>query len=121
MRQFFVAPLPLRSGLYPLIQRLQHPGVHRSNDVYGGVQLLLGHPCLPCVRKAALDSGVAKSHHRDRQTDEHLLPLGEALNGMGISIERSEISLFHAAVLLSKAWGYAVLQTIHKHRPTLRA
>ena len=89
-------------GLDPLIQRLQHPRIHGGDDVDGGVEFFFGHPRFPCVRKAAFDSGFAKAHHRHGQTDEHLFPFGEALDGMSVAIERFKISLFHGAELLSK-------------------
>ncbi|HZD40253.1 MAG TPA: hypothetical protein VE131_05990 [Terriglobales bacterium] len=81
--------------LDPLIQRLHHPGVHGGDDVYGGVELFLGHACFPCVRKAALHSGVTKAHHGDRQAHEHFFPVSEALDGMGITVKCSEVGLFH--------------------------
>jgi hypothetical protein len=53
--------LPL---LDPLVKRFQHAGINRGNHVDRGVQFFFSHPCFPCVRKAPLDSRIAKAHHR---------------------------------------------------------
>jgi hypothetical protein len=93
-----VAPLhSLRfiSLLDPLIERLKHSSVHRRDDIHRRVELFFGHSRFPCVRKAAIDSGIAEPHHRDREADQHLLAFGEALGRMRVPIERSEVSFFH--------------------------
>jgi hypothetical protein len=74
-----------------LIQRLQNSRVHRRDHIHCRIQLFFRHPSFPCVRKAPVNSRVAEPHHRDGKTDEHLLPLGETLHGMGVAIESSKI------------------------------
>jgi len=74
-----VVPELFVPGFDPLIQRLQHTRVH------GGVEFFLGHTCFPCVRKAAFDSGIAKAHHRQRQTHEHFLAVGEAFDRIALA------------------------------------
>jgi hypothetical protein len=59
-----------------LIQGLEDTGVHRRDDIHRRIQFFLGHSCFPCVRKASLDSGIAQSHHRNRQANEHLFSIG---------------------------------------------
>jgi hypothetical protein len=59
-----------------VIQRLQNSGIHGGNYIDRGVQLFFGHPCFPCVRKAALHSRIAKAHHRDGKAHQHFLTLG---------------------------------------------
>jgi hypothetical protein len=77
--------------LYPLIQRLQNPRVHRRNHVNRRVKLFFGHPRFPCVRKAPLHSGIAEAHRRHRQTNEHLLAISQTLDCMGVAVESSKI------------------------------
>jgi hypothetical protein len=79
------------SLLDPLIQRLQNPRVHRGDHIDCGIELFFRHPRFPCVRKASFNSRIAEPHHRDGETDEHLLAFGEAFDGMGVAIESSEI------------------------------
>jgi hypothetical protein len=83
--------LALASLLDPLIQRLQHTRIHGGNHINSRIELFFGHPCFPCVRKATVHSGIAKAHHRDGQTDEHLFPFGETLDGVSVTIESSKI------------------------------
>jgi hypothetical protein len=81
--------------LNPLIQRLQHTGIHRGDHVRRSIQFFFGHPCFPCVRKAALHSRIAKAHHRDGESHEHFLTLRQAIDGMCIAVESSEIGFLH--------------------------
>jgi len=60
----------------PLIQRLQHSRIYRSNHIHRCIEFFFRHPRFPCVRKAAFHSRVAEPHRRHGQTDEHLLALG---------------------------------------------
>ena len=83
------------SLLDPLIQRLQNTGIHRGDDIHSRIEFFFRHPRFPCVRKAPLNSGIAEAHRRHRQTDEHLLAFGEALDGMRLSIESSKIGFLH--------------------------
>src|SRR5205823_12765723 len=53
------------------------------------------HLGFPCVRKAPLHSRIAKPHHRDRQTDKHLFPLGETGHRMRITIELAKVGFAH--------------------------
>ena len=94
-----VAPLLPRASVSllatlfdPLIQRLQNPSVHRRDHIHRRIQFFFGHSRLPCVRKAPLDSRIAKPHHGDRETDQHLLPLGETFHRMGVAIKGSKVS-----------------------------
>ena len=77
-----------------LVQRLQDAGIHRRDDIYRRVQFFFPHACFPCIRKASFYSGIAKAHHRHRQTDGHLFSFRKALDGMGITIESSKIRSF---------------------------
>ena len=86
--------LTLTSRFDPLIQRLQNSRIHRRDYVNGGIQLFLRHPRFPCVRKAPLHSRIAQPHHRDREPYKHFLALGQTLDGVGVFIESSEVSLF---------------------------
>jgi hypothetical protein len=89
-----VAPLhSLRfiSLLDPLIERLKHSSVHRRDDVHRRVELFFGHSRFPCVRKATIDSRIAKPHHRNGKTDQHLFPLGKALDCMCFTIKGPKI------------------------------
>jgi hypothetical protein len=93
-----VAPLfilRLAALLDPLVERLQHSCIHRGDHVYRSIQLFFGHPRFPCVRKAPVHSRIAQVHHRYGQAHEHFLTLGQAVDGMGIAIESSEISFLH--------------------------
>ena len=83
------------SLLDPLIQRLQHPRIHRRNYIHRGVEFFFRHPRFPCVRKASFNSRIAEPHRRHRQTDEHLLAFDEAFDGMRVSIESSKIGFLH--------------------------
>jgi hypothetical protein len=89
-----VQRLCLNPLLNALIQRLQNSRIHRSNHVHRRVEFFFRHSRFPCVRKAPIHSRIAEPHHRDGETDEHLLALGEALDGMSIAIESSEICFF---------------------------
>ena len=68
--------LALIPSFDPLIQRLENSRVHCSDHIYGCVQFFFRHPSFPCVRKASVNSWIAEPHHRDGETDEHLLALG---------------------------------------------
>ena len=83
--------LALVSRFDSLIQRLQHSRVHRGDDVHRRIEFFFRHPRFPCVRKAPIDSRIAKAHHRDGKTDEHLFPLGEILDGVGVTVKCSKI------------------------------
>jgi hypothetical protein len=91
--------LRLGSLLDSLIQRLQHSSVHRGNHVNSGVQLFFSHPCFPCIRKAAFYSRVAEPHHRDRETDEHLLAFAEAFDVVGITVEGAKVGFLQLLIL----------------------
>ena len=86
--------LRLVSLLDPLIERLQHAGVHRGDHIHSGIQLFFAYPRFPCVRKASIHSRVAQPHHCNGEADEHLLALGEALDCVGITIECSKVWFF---------------------------
>ena len=83
------------SLLDALIEGLQHPCIDCGDHIYGRVQLFFSHACFPCVRKAPIHSRIAEPHHRNGETDEHFLALGEAFDGVRIAVECSEISFFH--------------------------
>ena len=91
----FLGFLPL---LDSLIERLKHARVHGGDHIDRGIQLFFGHPRFPCVRKAAIHSGIAEPHRRDREADEHLLALAKALDGMRISVECPKVGFCHAVV-----------------------
>lgn len=88
----FLALIPL---LDPLIERLHHSRIHRGNYINCGIQFFFRHPRFPCVRKAAVHSRIAEPHHRDGKTDQHLLAVGQALDGMRIAVKSSEICFCH--------------------------
>jgi hypothetical protein len=75
----------------PLVERLQNSGIHRGYHIDRSIQFFIRHPRFPCVRKAALHSRIAEAHHSDREAHEHFLTLSQALDGMGVAIESSEI------------------------------
>ena len=68
--------LSLASLLDPLIERLQDSRVYRGDHIYCCIKLFFRHPCFPCVRKAPINSRIAKPHHGDGETDEHLFLFG---------------------------------------------
>jgi hypothetical protein len=82
----------LISLLDPLIQRFKHSRIRRGYHVHRRVEFFFGHPRFPCVRKAPIHSRIAEPHHRDGETDKHLLALGEALHRVRIAIESPEVS-----------------------------
>jgi hypothetical protein len=90
--------LCLISLLDPLIQRLQHPGVHSGNDINRCIQLFLSHSRFPCVRKAAFHSRITEAHHRDGEADEHLLAFAKTFDGVSIAIEGSKVGFLHILV-----------------------
>ncbi len=98
VRSAFLGFIPL---LDSLIERLQHPGVHGGDHVHRRIQFFLGHARFPCVRKAAVHSRIAEPHHRDRQTHQHLLPIGEAGHRMGIPVKLSKVSFVHSKLPLA--------------------
>ena len=92
------ANLAFVSLLDPLIQRLQYTRVHGGDHVDRRIQLFLGHPGFPCIRKAAFHSRIAKPHRRDGEADEHLLAFAEAFDGVSITIEGSKIRFLHGLI-----------------------
>ena len=90
----------------PLIQRLQNPRVHGRNHIYRRIQLFLGHARFPCVRKAPLHSRITKPHHGDRETDQYLLPLSEALHRMGLVVKCTKISFLQSCSSLMPEYVY---------------
>ena len=74
-----------------LIQRLQHPGIDRGDHIDRSLQFFFRHPRFPCVRKAPVNSWITEAHHRDGETDQHLLALGETFDGVRVTVESSEI------------------------------
>jgi hypothetical protein len=72
-RFFWLALIP---SFDSLVQGLQNSRVHRGDHIDCGIEFFFGHARFPCVRKAAIHSRIAKAHHRDRQADKHLFPLG---------------------------------------------
>ena len=89
------------SGFDPLIQRLEHAGVHRGDDIHRRIELFFRHASFPCVRKAPFYSRVAKPYHRYRQPHEHFFPLAQAGRRMRISIKPAKISLCHLSASMS--------------------
>jgi hypothetical protein len=53
------------SRLDSLIQRFEYAGIDGCNDVNRSVEFFFRQPGFPCVRKAALRSGIAQAHHRN--------------------------------------------------------
>ena len=96
-----VSLLSFISLLNSLIERLKHACIDSGDYVHGRIQFFFGHPSFPCVRKAAIHSGIAEPHGRDREADKHLLALGEALDGMRISVECPKVGFFHIMLLLN--------------------
>jgi len=83
--------LALIPSFDPLIQRLENSRVHRGDDIHRRVELFFRHPRFPCVRKAPVNSWITEAHHRDGEADEHLFPVGETFDGVGIAVKSSEI------------------------------
>jgi hypothetical protein len=92
----------LGSLLDPLIERLQNARVHCGNHVDRGVQLFFGHARFPCIRKAPIHSRIAEPHHRNRETDEHLLALAETLHGVRVAVESSKVGFLHVIALSNR-------------------
>ena len=84
------------SLLDPLIERLQNTGVHCGDDIHRRVQLFFRHPRFPCVRKAPIHLRIAEPHHRDGETDQHLLAPGETFDGMRVAIERAKVGFLQS-------------------------
>jgi hypothetical protein len=74
-----------------LIQRLEHASVYCGYDIHCGIQFFFGHPRFPCVRKAAIHSRVTEAHHRDRESNKHLLTVREALDRVCFAVESSKV------------------------------
>lgn len=101
---FLLFGRPLRqlrfaSLLDPLVQRLQHTRIHRSDYVYCRIEFLFRHPRFPCVRKASFHSWVAQPHHRNSQADEHLFTIAETFDSVRVTIERAEIGFLQFGIL----------------------
>jgi hypothetical protein len=92
--------LTLISLLDPLIQRFEHSRIHRGDDIHSRIELFFGHPRFPCVRKAPIHSWIAESHHRNGETDQHLLALGETFDSVGITVEGSKVGFLQGSWLL---------------------
>lgn len=93
--------LRFTSLLDSLIQRLEHARIHRCDHIHRRIQLLFRHPRLPCVRKATIHSRIAEPHHRDGETDQHLLAIGQAFDRVRIAIEGSKIGFLHITAPLA--------------------
>jgi hypothetical protein len=89
----FLRPAAL---LNPLIQRLQHAGIHRGDDIDRRVQLFFAHSRFACIRKAPVDSRIAETHHRDRESDQHFLTIRKTLDGVRFPIKSSKVCFFHS-------------------------
>jgi hypothetical protein len=79
------------SRLDPLIERLQHPRIHRCDHVHRCVQFFFGHSRFPRVREATVDSRIAEPHHCNGETDQHLFALGETFDGVRVAVEGSKV------------------------------
>jgi len=88
------------SLLDPLIQRFEHSRVHRGDDIHRRIELFFRHPRFPCVRKAPIHSRIAKPHHRDGETDEHLFPLAQALYCMRVTIKGTKVGFLQVTAPL---------------------
>ena len=84
--------LPL---LDALVEGLQDAGVDGGDDVHRGIEVFLGNVCFPCVRKAAVHSGIAVPGHGHGEAEKDLLPFAEALDRVGVPIELTEVCLVH--------------------------
>jgi hypothetical protein len=78
-----------------LVQRLQHTRIHRGDNVHGGIQFFVTHTRFPCIRKAALHSWIAESHHRHGQAHKHLFAFAKTDHGMRIAVKRPEVGFIH--------------------------
>jgi hypothetical protein len=76
------------------MQRLQHTRIYGGNHIDRRVQFFFSHPRFPCVRKAAVHSGITEPHHRDRETDKHFFALGKTFDGVCVAVESSEVRFF---------------------------
>jgi len=90
----------LGSLLDSLIQGLQNTRIYGGDYVNCSIQLFLGHSRFPCVRKAAVHSRIAKPHHRDGETDEHLFPLAQALYCMRVTIKGTKVGFLQVTAPL---------------------
>jgi hypothetical protein len=112
--------------LNPLIQRLQHAGIHRGDDIDRRVQLFFAHSRFACIRKAPVDSRIAETHHRDRESDQHFLTLRETLDGVRFPIKSSKVCFFHnkspsAPILTERIkLGWSVVQ-VHRRYEVYRS
>jgi hypothetical protein len=105
------------SRLDPLIERLKYSRVHRGNHIYRRIKFFFRHPRFPCVRKAAVHSRVAKPHHCDGETDEHLLPFRQTFDRVRVAIESSEICFFHGFAPLLRGLASRVLRLEFSGQP----
>jgi hypothetical protein len=75
----------------PLIERLQNSRIHGGDHIDRRIEFFFRHAGFPCVRKAAVNSWIAKPHHRDGETDQHLFALGETFDGVRVAVECTKI------------------------------
>src|SRR5207247_10457879 len=92
----------------PLIRRLQPARIRGGEHIDCCIEFSFRHPRFPCVRKAALHSGIAEPHRRHRQTDEHLLAFGEAFDGMRVTIKSSEIRFLQGLTPCSTSFRVSI-------------
>jgi hypothetical protein len=79
---------------------LDNPGIHCGNDIHGSIQVGIGNPGFPCVRKASFHSRLTIADHGYGQPHEDLLTLTQVGYGVGITIELSEVGSFRHGPLL---------------------
>jgi hypothetical protein len=83
------------------VERLNNPGVDRRDHVHGAIQVSIGNPGFPCVRKASFDSRLTIAHHGHGQAHEDLLAFAQIGHRMRIAVELPEISpITHSSLLM---------------------
>jgi len=73
------------------VGRLHDSGIHGRDDIHCAVQVVVGDPGFPCVRKASLHSVLAVPSEGHSEPHEHLLPLAQVVDSVSLSIEFSKI------------------------------
>jgi hypothetical protein len=89
----------LRLG--PKVRRLHDPGIHRRDHIHGAVEVVIGDPGFPCVRKASLHSILTVARQRHGEPHERLLPLAQVAGRVRVAVELAKIAPFGHGLLLS--------------------
>jgi hypothetical protein len=88
--------LTLELGCGANVQRLYNARIDCRNDVHGSVQICLGDPGFPRVRKASFHSWLTVTYEGNCQSHKYLLALAQVGYRMCIPVKLAEIrALIH--------------------------